>query len=369
MMERTAQAEKLYEDLRRDIIGAVIDCPDYTAIASVAHKVWQTTCPPENEQKEEADVALAILEDVINTEDLTTQDTLQELLDEKDDDCEAKLEDCAEEAREYLIGDVEDRIEGTFHKLMNKTAPFSFSGDWEDQLEDVRMRMEHYILTAETEQNNCQIAEEALAIVKDENEVNKKNLSQFIADKHALKGQLEQAEVKCRGLEKVIEDTTGWGDFVADLDEQHIKTLRSAGYPEEDLGAEEDPVCEQCGKTEAECDWEGDGPALSTYAVNGKLWCPDCISDDCNEESSESEEEAEERPALAFFQDLKKVPKMAKFMNQGGHIKMERADMTGNTKWMDECAKRGYLEAMKTHRKMTGSCFSWDCFDEWVKDK
>ena len=78
-------------------------------------------------------------------------------------------------------------------------------------------------------------------------------------------------------------------------------------------------------------------------------------------------EKAKENPAFTFFPQLKEVPKMEKFMDQSGHIKMEKADMTKNTKWFDEMKKRGYLEAMKTHRKMTGSCFEWDCFDEWVK--
>ena len=289
MMERCSEAEKKYEDLRRDIIGAVIDCPDYTAVAGVAHKVWQTTCPPQKEQKTEEDVALALLDDVINTEELITDDTLQEMLDEKDDDCDAKLEDAADEAKDYLIGEVDDRIEGAFHEHMNQTAPYNFTGDWEDNLVAIGERMGHYILVAETETNNAQIAEEALRIVKDENEVNKKNLSKFITENHALKCQLEQA-----GL------TT---------------------EEEEDLAY------------------------------------------DLNEEA----EERPENPALSFFPDLKKVPKMEKFMNQGGHIKLEKADMTGNTAWMKACADRGYLEAMKSHREMTGSCFEWNCFDEWVK--
>ncbi len=289
MMERCSEAEKKYEDLRRDIIGAVIDCPDYTAVAGVAHKVWQTTCPPQKEQKTEEDVALALLDDVINTEELITDDTLQEMLDEKDDDCDAKLEDAADEAKDYLIGEVDDRIEGCFHEHMNQTAPYNFTGDWEDNLVAIGERMGHYILVAETETNNAQIAEEALRIVKDENEVNKKNLSKFITENHALKCQLEQA-----GL------TT---------------------EEEEDLAY------------------------------------------DLNEEA----EERPENPALSFFPDLKKVPKMEKFMNQGGHIKLEKADMTGNTAWMKACADRGYLEAMKSHREMTGSCFEWNCFDEWVK--
>ncbi len=332
MMERCSEAEKKYEDLRRDIIGAVIDCPDYTAVAGVAHKVWQTTCPPQKEQKTEEDVALALLDDVINTEELITDDTLQEMLDEKDDDCDAKLEDAADEAKDYLIGEVDDRIEGAFHEHMNQTAPYNFTGDWEDNLVAIGERMGHYILVAETETNNAQIAEEALRIVKDENEVNKKNLSKFITEKHTLKCQLEQAEVKCRGLEKVIEDTTGWGTFIEDLDEQQINNLRQAGYEECDITTEEEEDL--------------------AYDLN---------------EADEEAEERPENPALSFFPDLKKVPKMEKFMNQGGHIKLEKADMTGNTAWMKACAEKGYLEAMKCHRKMTGSCFEWNCFDEWVK--
>ena len=57
---------------------------------------------------------------------------------------------------------------------------------------------------------------------------------------------------------------------------------------------ESDDKCEKCGKGEKDFEDMFDGDALSTYAVNGKLWCPDCIHDDCNDESDEDEDEDED---------------------------------------------------------------------------
>jgi len=66
------------------------------------------------------------------------------------------------------------------------------------------------------------------------------------------------------------------------------------------------------------------------------------------------------------FPEIRQVPKMEKFMSQRGHIKMEQADTTNNTKWFAEMVKRGYLPAMKKHRQMT-NCFDWNNWDAWVK--
>ena len=367
MMERTAQAEKLYEDLRRDIIGAVIDCPDYCAMCDIGYDLWQTTCPPDKDQKTKEQIQDYMMDDVIEKNDLTTEDDFGDAYDNGYNAGKEEMEEYYDEQIDTLKEELSanQAILQNYRDEMTKIEELAGT-----EVEDI-VDVAGYI--------KC--LQEALKIVKDENEVNKKNLSQFIADKHALKGQLEhlkgkfrkdldemaeamavplkrelaEAQKKCRGLEKVIEDTTGWGTFIEELDEKQINNLREAGYPECDITTEEEEELaydlldeEETERRFLEVDWEAKGLGLS---------------------GTTKVEERPENPAFTFFPDLKKVPKMEKFMNQGGHIKMEKADMTGNTKWMDECAKRGYLEAMKTHRKMTGSCFEWECFDEWVKDK
>jgi len=67
---------------------------------------------------------------------------------------------------------------------------------------------------------------------------------------------------------------------------------------EEKVEAEEELVCEQCGKKESEGDWEFDGPAITQYAVNGKNWCPDCISDDC--QSEKTDEDSDDNDGLDY---------------------------------------------------------------------
>ena len=45
-----------------------------------------------------------------------------------------------------------------------------------------------------------------------------------------------KSEKKFEALEKFIENTTGWGDFVADISDYWKDQLVSAGYPAEDFG-------------------------------------------------------------------------------------------------------------------------------------
>ena len=44
---------------------------------------------------------------------------------------------------------------------------------------------------------------------------------------------------------------------------------------------EEPIVCEKCSTTEEGHEDDCDGPFITHYAVNGKMWCCDCIADDC----------------------------------------------------------------------------------------
>lgn len=58
------------------------------------------------------------------------------------------------------------------------------------------------------------------------------------ANEHRWRNQVENLiaeNEKLKALEKVITDTQGWGDFVADLPVEQVEALRNAGYPEEDL--------------------------------------------------------------------------------------------------------------------------------------
>ena len=80
----------------------------------------------------------------------------------------------------------------------------------------------------------------------------------------------------------------------ADLEETVKEGMRYAIKRLIDAEEEEDDKCEKCGKGEKDFEDMFDGDALSTYAVNGKLWCPDCIHDDCNDESDEDEDEDED---------------------------------------------------------------------------
>ena len=63
---------------------------------------------------------------------------------------------------------------------------------------------------------------------------------------------------------------------------------------------------------------------------------------------------------------IKNVPKMRKFLRQGGHITLEKADNTNNTGWMNACASKGYLPAMIAHREGGRGVFRFDNFDKWL---
>ena len=63
---------------------------------------------------------------------------------------------------------------------------------------------------------------------------------------------------------------------------------------------------------------------------------------------------------------LGEVPKMRKFLSQGGQISLEKADITNNTRWMDACASKGYLQAMVAHREGCRGVFRFDNFDKWL---
>lgn len=63
---------------------------------------------------------------------------------------------------------------------------------------------------------------------------------------------------------------------------------------------------------------------------------------------------------------LKGVPKLRKFLSQGGHIKLEKADDANNTQWMEACAGRGYIFAMIAHREGCRGVFDFTNFDRWI---
>ena len=59
--------------------------------------------------------------------------------------------------------------------------------------------------------------------------------------------------------------------------------------------ADQELVCENCHKKESEFDPDDfEGPAITTYAVKGCLWCADCISDDCADPEEEEEVDDDE---------------------------------------------------------------------------
>jgi len=65
------------------------------------------------------------------------------------------------------------------------------------------------------------------------------------------------------------------------------------------------------------------------------------------------------------FPHLKEVPKMRKFLSQGGHLKLERADDANNTAWMKSCADKGFLQAMVAHREGCRGIIPLPNFDKW----
>ena len=111
------------------------------------------------------------------------------------------------------------------------------------------------------------------------------------------------------------------------------------------------------------------------YRTFVKEYYPEEPHTDSEEEEEQEDPDGKDSPKspdgmtkflMDTFPEIKKVPKMEKFMSQRGHIKMEQADNTNNTKWFAEMVKRGYLPAMKKHREMT-NCFDWNNWDRWVK--
>ncbi len=95
---------------------------------------------------------------------------------------------------------------------------------------------------------------------------------------------------------------------------------------------------------------------------------PEPAQEDPNGKESSKSPDGMTKFLMDTFPEIKQVPKMEKFMSQRGHIKMEQADTTNNTKWFAEMVKRGYLPAMKKHREMT-NCFDWNNWDAWVKTR
>ena len=59
--------------------------------------------------------------------------------------------------------------------------------------------------------------------------------------------------------------------------------------------ADQELVCENCHKKESDFSPDDfEGPAITTYAVNGCQWCADCISDDCADPEEEEEVDDDE---------------------------------------------------------------------------
>jgi len=116
-----------------------------------------------------------------------------------------------------------------------------------------------------------------------------------------VRGELTQI-VRCFSSWTV---TNANGDIVLssqqqEAEQQHVRRQRcpvpiASSESEEELEEDtsSDDVCEKCGKTEADFEGLFKGPAITMYAVNNRLWCPDCIYDDCNEEE-ETEESSED---------------------------------------------------------------------------
>jgi len=195
MMERCSAVEKKYEDLVRDFLACSVDCPDVPAIASLAHKLHEEQHPSEKDKIEEQDLYNYLVEDVCQKEHLADEGDMGEAYDNGVQAGKCEVEE-----------DIEQMLED-FTPLMSKVVPWERDESWAEQLQDIQGRLDHYIMCHETAETACENWEE-----------------------RCLKG-----EKKLRGLEKVIEDTSGWGTFIEELDEEMVDNLRKAGYPEEDL--------------------------------------------------------------------------------------------------------------------------------------
>ena len=62
------------------------------------------------------------------------------------------------------------------------------------------------------------------------------------------------------------------------------------------------------------------------------------------------------------------VAKIKKFLNQSGHITMEKADESNNTKWFDASKKKGYLGAMNYHRRGVDGVIAMPNYDKWYSE-
>lgn len=65
------------------------------------------------------------------------------------------------------------------------------------------------------------------------------------------------------------------------------------------------------------------------------------------------------------YEKVKNKKKLYKFLKQMGHITMEKADLTNNTKWFAEARDRGFNDAMNFHRDGTYPTFQWENYDKW----
>tara|TARA_R110000803_G_scaffold88854_4_gene155894 strand:+ start:3229 stop:4536 length:1308 start_codon:yes stop_codon:yes gene_type:complete len=81
------------------------------------------------------------------------------------------------------------------------------------------------------------------------------------------------------------------------VDEEHEAMLaqiakHGCAETDDEEEQEDEERCQNCHKLESEFDQDDfDGPAITTFAVNGQKWCADCISDACSEDESDDEEE------------------------------------------------------------------------------
>ena len=60
------------------------------------------------------------------------------------------------------------------------------------------------------------------------------------------------------------------------------------------------------------------------------------------------------------------LSRLKNFFRKGGHLKMEIADSSNNTKWFEECRELDYMDAMEYHRSGIGDVFPMTNWDNWV---
>lgn len=195
MMERTAVAEKKYEDLQRDIIGAVIDCPDYCAVCDIGYDLWQSTCPPKKDKKTKDQIRDYMMDDVIEKNDLTTEDDFGDAYDNG-------YNAGKEEAEEYY----DDQIDTLKEELSANQAILETYRDEMTKIEELAgTEVEDIVDVA----GYIKCLQEALKIVKDENEVNKKNMSIWQTKCQEAEAKTEELKGKFRkDLEEMAEQMT-----------------------------------------------------------------------------------------------------------------------------------------------------------------